>query len=194
MRLSWSRKISRPRLVIADIADAFSRDGLLRCLPTGSPRLSKQCGERDVRLVLKVQNGPVFPHRLADLGYLSAQPVLPFFLRQFEVFALGLLVGQTGLVQSPQHGLLRKGHVEFSLDDLNEPSCGPEVGLAAVRGRRGQDHLTQSVAIQLDQLPRPPDHRPPEQSIFTSFCLVARKPSMNRAAVGSISLCYHGHG
>src|SRR3990172_5373762 len=61
-------------------SSTFSGDLTLRGLSAWCPRLAQKCRQGNVRLVLKVKNRPVFPHRFAYLGQRALQPFLTCLL------------------------------------------------------------------------------------------------------------------
>src|SRR5271157_1537573 len=52
----------------------FSSDLTLGCLSAWCPRLAQECRQRNVCLVLKIENCPVFPDCFAYLGQREFQP------------------------------------------------------------------------------------------------------------------------
>src|SRR3989304_3526528 len=72
----------------------LSGDSLFRRLTTRGPGLPQQCRERDVGLVLEIQDRPVSADGGANSRHLTLYPLLTLLLRQFEVLSLLLLVRQ----------------------------------------------------------------------------------------------------
>ena len=142
IRLSWSRKIKRPRLVIADIAETPPRFPVTFCLGV-FPQRAQVLPSNAVRETFASS----WKYRIAlnsctaarILGTSSSHPFLPLLLRRLEVFTFWLLVCQTGFMQPPHDRLLGQKHMESALNDLNQSPCGPKVRLISVLGGGGQD-------------------------------------------------------
>src|SRR5580658_8070695 len=74
---------------------SFASDRHTRRLAAYAPGLTQERRQRDVRFVLKIQNRPEFPHRLANLRHDRPQPFPASLLVGFEILPFRLLVGQT---------------------------------------------------------------------------------------------------
>src|SRR5579864_3732457 len=158
---------------------------LLGRFATRCPCLAQQCGQRNVRFVLKVQNCRVFLHRRTYLWQVGLNPGLPLFGGQLKVFSFRLLVGQSGFVQPAHDGLLRYRDPKSVADNLNQAPCRPEIGLKPKLGCRRQHNRDQGVGSEILNLARSPRHGPAPKPLF-SFRSKSRHPAMNRCSIRTI--------
>jgi len=143
IRLSWSRKIRRPRFVIADIAETVPRFPITVCLgvcPHGAHILPNSAVREAFASSWKSRIAFVLLHGSAGPRHLSAHPRLSFLLRQLKVLSFWLLIGQTRFIRTPHDGLFGQEHTELGLNDVNQSSCGPEIPFTSILGRRCQDN------------------------------------------------------
>ena len=73
---------------------------------TRRPSLFQKRRQRNIRLVLKIQNRPVFKYTTLDFRYLIASPMFPNALVCFVVFSFRCLIGQPSINESSPNGML----------------------------------------------------------------------------------------
>src|SRR5437667_860782 len=166
-------------------APALTRHALLGRPPARRPRFTEQGRQRDVGLILKVQNSPVFPDGAANLRQLTASPFLTFFLRQFEVLSFRLLISHTSLMQSTHHRLLGDRNAESRAHHLDQSRRCPKVGLKPTLRRGREYHRPQCLGIYRCHLPGTPRYRSAAKTII-AFVMKSHQPSMNRGPIRSI--------
>src|SRR5580658_3995532 len=166
---------------------ALAGHALFRRDSAWCPCLAQQCGQRDVGFILKVQNGPVFLDRSANFRQLVLPPCLAFFLRQFEILSLRLLIAQARFMEAAHHRLLRDQHAKLAPNDLDQSRRSPEICLKTKRRRRRHYNRSQRSSVQTGNLARAPWDRSALQSPIP-FGMEARQPAMQGSPVGPIGL------
>lgn len=172
---------------------AFAGYALLRRWPTRCPRRAPKRCQRARGLVLKVHNGLVSSHRLANLRQLVAAPGLPLLLRPREGFAWRLGLGQAGRLPTTPQRLLRHRHVPLLGHDVDQPWRGPKVRLETKRRGRRQHEGGQGPALHRRQRAWPPGHRPPLQAALPCGG-EARPPAVPSGPIGSRGPRHLGYG
>jgi hypothetical protein len=125
--------------------------------------------------------------RSADFRQLISPPCLTFFLRQFEILPLRLLIAHARCIEAAHHRLLRNKHTKFARNDLDQPRRSPEIRLKA-KGRRWRHYnRSKCLRVQLGHLARTPRNRPARQSIIP-IGFKACQPSIQGGPISPISL------
>ena len=104
-----------------------SGDTLFRGLAPRGPRLAQKCGQRDVGLVLKIENGPVFRDRFAGSRQYRSYPFLSGFFVNLIVFSLWFLVGQSSFAKPSPNRVFRYVVPISVLDDRLPAALSPNV-------------------------------------------------------------------
>jgi len=165
---------------------ALARDFLTRRLPTGCPGFAEKRRQGDIRLVLEIEQSLEFPHGLADFRGFDPHPLLTGFLVHLEVLALGLLIGQTGVAQTPPNRVLRERGFILLLNDLMHTANRPQVRLKAKPGCGLENDVPQRRIIEVCQQPRPATAHLSYQAILASGS-VPNYPAKQRRAINLIS-------
>ena len=106
-------------------AAALSGNFPFRRLTAWRPSFSQERCQRDVRLVLKIENRPVFLDRSADFRRLVSQPFPPRLLVNFVVLTLRFLVSQSRFSEPSPNRIPRNMNPVLNLKHLVQPSNGP---------------------------------------------------------------------
>jgi hypothetical protein len=162
----------------------FPSDSDFRRPAPYSPCLAEEGREGNVGLVLKVQDGPEFPHRTANPGDLRSGPSEACALIKFVVLAFGLLVGESCFSQSPPHCILREADLISILNDCLYAFDSPKVGLVAELGWRPENNASQLAFSEGFENSGSPTSRLSMKPLL-SFQSIAREPSMDGPAIGS---------
>src|SRR5438552_8595296 len=148
-------------------ATPFTGDSRFRCLRPECPRLAQKRGQRNVRLVLKVQNRPEFPYRCANSRRFALEPLLSSVLADFEVSPLRLLVGEARVPQSSPHRILRNRHSILLSYHLPQATHRPQISLKPKVRSRLQNDVVKGLHIERSQQPWTPTPTAPLQSTFS---------------------------
>src|SRR5580658_5573931 len=163
----------------------FSSDLALGRLSARRPRLAQECRQRNVCLVLKIENRPVFPHCFAYFGQRVFQPLLACLLVCLEVLAFRFLVRQSRFAKPSPNSVLRHNDVQFRLHDLMYPCYGPQVCLIAELRRRLKNEVPEPVTVYVLQLPGASTSGLPVQPEFSAL-LIPSYPSKKSSAVCAV--------
>src|ERR1700682_549463 len=74
---------------------------------TRRPSFAQKRCQRNIGLVLKIQQSPVFPHGFADFRGLTLHPFLTDLLIHFKVLTFRLLIGEPGFSQASPDRVMR---------------------------------------------------------------------------------------
>src|SRR5271157_5737408 len=105
----------------------FSRDPPLGRLSAWRPRLAEERCQRNIRLVLKIENCPVFPHCLAYFGERIFQPFLACLGIRLEVLTFRFLIRQSCVTKPSPDRVLRHDDLQLLLYDLVYPCHRPQI-------------------------------------------------------------------
>src|SRR5579872_788378 len=175
-------------------AAALARHPNRRCLAARCPCLAEQCRQRDVRLVLKIQNRTVFLDRSANPGDFGLQPFLAGLLVNLKILSLRRLIRQARFAQSSPHGISRNDGTILTTQDLMYSPHSPQVSLEAKCRRWLQDDLIPYVFRKLSQFPRAATAGAALQAGFT-LRIIPLAPAKQRRSVHLIRRCgiYNTH-
>ena len=155
-------------------------------LPTRGSRFSQERSQRNIRLVLKIQNCQVFPCFSEDFRHLVTSPFLPRFFVAFVVLTFRLLISQSCFSQSSPNGVSGNGYVKSFGDNTMQTANGPQIRLVTKLRRSLQDDLTKFLFTKIFQFPRASTACFSFQPILT-ILLMPDYPAIQRATVDSVS-------
>ena len=171
---------------------AFSRYLRLRRLAARGPRFPQKGRQGYVRLVLKIQNTPIFLDRFADFRHVLAQPFLPGLLARFVVFAFGLLIGKPGFTQPPPNRVLGNPGAESLTNHPMQSPHRPQIRFVTKIRRRTKHQLAPIVHTQILKFARATAARLPLQALLASLPITAN-PTENRGAIRAECVGDIGH-
>jgi hypothetical protein len=116
---------------------------LFGCFPAWSPGLAQESRQGDARLVLAVEQSPIFLDCGANLGQSFTQPLLSDFRVGFAILTGRFLVGQARFLQATQDGTHGHGGLVALRNHLMQSLGGPEIRFKVKRGCRLQDNIAQ---------------------------------------------------
>src|SRR3989337_115473 len=168
-------------------SSALSADPRFGSLSPRRPRLAQERRQGNVRLVLKIQNRPVFPHGFADFWQFACQPFQACSVVRLEVLTFWFLVGEPRFPKPSPNRVLGDGDLQFLLNDLMDPRHSPQVCFIPNTGCRLKNDLPQLFAVQLRQLAWTPASRSPVQAVF-SLLPIPLDPTKECRAIRTVSL------
>ncbi len=155
---------------------------LTRRQSTRSPGLSQKSSQRYVRLILKIQQSPVFLHGFADFRGLGRHPLLTSFLVHFKILPLRLLIGQAGIPQPSPDSVMRNRGLIFLLYNSVQATNRPQLGFIPKIRRRLQNDFPKSLLVEVFEQARPPTYLlslKPKQAI----CIMSSNPPKERGSI-----------
>src|SRR5271157_1346995 len=160
----------------------FSRDPPLGRLSAWRPRLAEERCQRNIRLVLKIENCPVFPHCLAYFGERIFQPFLACLGIRLEVLTFRFLIRQSCVTKPSPDRVLRHDDLQLLLYDLVYPCHCPQICFKPKLRRRLEDEVPKALAVYVSQLSGASASNLPMQPGF-SMVLIAFNPPKNGTAI-----------
>ena len=164
---------------------SFSGNLTLGGLSSWCPGLAQERRQRNIGLVLKIENCPVFPHGFTHFRQRTLQPFLTSLVVRLEILTLRFLVCQSRFSKPSPNRVLRHDHLEFLLNNLMYPSHGPQVCLISEVCRRLKNQIPKPLAVHLPQLSWASAPNLPTQANF-SLSLIAFEPPKQGSAVSTV--------
>src|SRR5271157_4645775 len=130
----------------------FSRDLTLGRLSAWCPRLPEERCQRNICLVLKIENCPVFPHCFPYFGQRVFQPFLTCLLIRLEVLTFRFLIRQSGFTKPSPDRILRHDDLQLRLHDLMYPCYCPQICFKPEPRRRLENEVPETLAAYVPQL------------------------------------------
>ncbi len=165
----------------------FASDSGCGRLTARRPCLAQECCQRDVRLVLEIEDRPVFLDTFANLRHFVTSPFSPRFLVDLVVFSLRFLVRQSSFPQPTPNSVSRNGNVILLLNHAMQAANGPQIRLVSKRGCRPQHNRTKFTFIQFFQFSRATAARPARETCF-AILLVSTQPAMQGLSCNTIRI------
>lgn len=163
-------------------AAPFAGHSCRRRLATRRPSLAQQGCQRNVRFVLKVQDGPVFLDLRANLRDIVLQPFFARLLVDLEVLPLRFLIRQADFTQPSPDRIQRDHGVVLGPQHLMHPTDGPQVGFKSERRRGLQDDVVPVISCKFRDLAWPTTaHSTLQPSAAIRF--VPLSPTKQRGAI-----------
>src|SRR5579859_4370225 len=169
-------------------SSSLARYLLTRRQATRGPRLTQKGCQRNIGLILEIQQSPVFLHGFADSRGLRLHPFLTDFLVHFKVLSLRLLVGQPSIPQTPPDGIVRNRCRIFLLDNLMQSTNGPQVRFKTEGRRRLKNDFPKSRLVKAFEQTRAATYLPSLEPIQATYT-VSGHPSKKCRSINTKRVC-----
>src|SRR6202158_2629094 len=156
-------------------------------VPTRSPGLSQKSSQRHVRLILKIQQRPVFLHGSAYLRGFRPHPFVTRFLVHFKILSLRLLISQPGFSQASPNSVVRNRCRKFLLNNPMQSTDCPQIGFKSKSRSSLKNDLNKPICVKVFKQTRSAaSHLSPKP--VRAFIIESGYPSIKCGAINTISV------